>query len=99
MMILNVAVPYTFFSKKLRSNLTWLFIASVLVNIGIWFERFVIVVVSFSHNFLLSSWGLYALWITHPRPEKAAWLNVPFMAARDLALAAGMLIVSGGAAA
>jgi len=60
MMILNVAVPYTFFSKKLRANLTWLFIASILVNIGMWFERFVIIVASLSHDYLPSSWGLYA---------------------------------------
>lgn len=60
MVIFNVAVPMTFFSKKLRSNLTWLLIAAILVNIGMWFERFVIIVTSTAHDFLPSSWGFYA---------------------------------------
>jgi molybdopterin-containing oxidoreductase family membrane subunit len=59
MIILNVAVPFTFFSKKLKTNMRWLFIAAILVNIGMWFERFIIIVTSLSHDFLPSSWGLY----------------------------------------
>jgi Ni/Fe-hydrogenase subunit HybB-like protein len=63
MILLNVGVPMTFFSRKLRKNLKWLFIAALLVNVGMWFERFVIIVVSLSHDFLPSSWGNYS-----PRP-------------------------------
>lgn len=60
MIVLNVFVPMTFFWKKLRTNLTYLLAASILVNIGMWIERFVIIVGSLSHDFLPSSWGLYA---------------------------------------
>jgi molybdopterin-containing oxidoreductase family membrane subunit len=60
MLILNIGVPMTFFSRKLRSNMRWLFVAAILVNIGMWFERFVIIVTSLSHDFLPSSFGLYA---------------------------------------
>lgn len=60
MLVFNVAVPMTFFFKKLRTNLSYLLVAAILVNIGMWLERFVIIVVSLSHDYLPSSWGLYA---------------------------------------
>lgn len=63
MILFNLGVPATFFFKKLRTNLSYLFVAAILVNIGMWLERFVIIVVSLSHDYLPSSWGLYA-----PRP-------------------------------
>jgi Ni/Fe-hydrogenase subunit HybB-like protein len=63
MLTFNVAVPMTFFWKKLRTNWTWLLIAAIFVNIGMWLERFVIIVASLAHDYLPSSWGLYA-----PRP-------------------------------
>jgi molybdopterin-containing oxidoreductase family membrane subunit len=59
MVIFNLAVPATFFFKKLRTNLAYLFVASILINIGMWLERFVIIVVSLGHGFLPSSWGMY----------------------------------------
>ena len=55
----NVFVPMTFFSKRLRISIPWLLTVAILVNIGMWFERFVIIVTSLSHGFLPSSWGLY----------------------------------------
>jgi len=69
MIFLNVAVPMTFFVKKLRTNLKYLLIAAILVNIGMWIERFVIIVVSLSHDYLPTSWGDYAprfveVWVT-----------------------------------
>ncbi len=60
MIVFNVLVPMTFFWKQLRTNWTWLVVAAVLVNIGMWLERFVIIVGSLSHDYLPSSWGLYA---------------------------------------
>lgn len=60
MMVLNIGVPMTFFVKKLRTNLTYLLVAAILVNIGMWIERFVIIVGSLSHDYLPSSWGIYA---------------------------------------
>ncbi|MEM5786794.1 MAG: NrfD/PsrC family molybdoenzyme membrane anchor subunit [Syntrophobacteraceae bacterium] len=62
MVILNTAVPLVFFAKKLRTNLPTLFTVGVLVNIGMWFERFVIILGSQAHEFDPYSWGIY----THP---------------------------------
>ena len=60
MVIFNVVVPMSFFWKKARTSLAWLAAAAILVNIGMWLERFVIIVTSLSHGHLPSSWGLYA---------------------------------------
>ncbi len=55
----NVLIPQLFWSKKLRTNLAVLFTVSVLVNVGMWFERFVIIVTSLHRDFLPSSWGMF----------------------------------------
>lgn len=55
----NVIVPQLFWSKKLRTSIPVMFIASIFVNIGMWFERFVIVVSSLANDFLPSSWDYY----------------------------------------
>ncbi|MBK6848190.1 MAG: polysulfide reductase NrfD [Proteobacteria bacterium] len=60
MVTCNVIVPQTFWFKRLRRSLLWLFIASILVNIGMWFERFVITVTSLHRDFLPSSWDYYS---------------------------------------
>ena len=54
----NVIVPQFFWSKRLRTNIAFMFIASILINIGMWFERFVIVV-TLSRDYLPSAWGYY----------------------------------------
>ena len=54
----NVIVPQFFWSKRLRTNIVFMFIASILINIGMWFERFVIVV-TLSRDYLPSAWGYY----------------------------------------
>jgi len=53
----NVLVPQIFWSKKMRTNLWVLMIVSILVNVGMWFERFVIIVTSLSRDFLPAAWG------------------------------------------
>jgi molybdopterin-containing oxidoreductase family membrane subunit len=60
MMGCNVLLPQLFWSKKIRNNLLIVFIASILVNIGMWFERFVIIVISLHRDFLPSNWGYFA---------------------------------------
>jgi len=55
----NVISPQFFWSAKLRTNLWVVFILSIFVNIGMWFERFVIVVTSLSNDFLPSSWDYF----------------------------------------
>jgi len=55
----NVITPQFFWFKAVREN-TWLvFILSLFVNVGMWFERFVIIVTSLARDFLPSSWGYY----------------------------------------
>ncbi|HYE31177.1 MAG TPA: hydrogenase, partial [Methylomirabilota bacterium] len=56
----NVVVPQLFWFKSMRRNILVVFIASILVNIGMWFERFVIVVISLHRDYLPSSWAYYA---------------------------------------
>ncbi len=60
MIACNVISPHVFWSKKLRRNVGFTFFISIVVNIGMWFERFVITVTSLSTDFLPSSWGYYS---------------------------------------
>jgi molybdopterin-containing oxidoreductase family membrane subunit len=55
----NVLSPQVFWFKKLRRNILLTFFMSVLINIGMWFERFVIIVTSIYRDFLPSSWSTY----------------------------------------
>ncbi len=55
----NVFVPQLFWWKSLRRHPVVLFVVSVLVNVGMYFERYVIVVTSLHRDFLPSSWGMY----------------------------------------
>jgi molybdopterin-containing oxidoreductase family membrane subunit len=56
----NCVVVQTFWSRKLRTNVTWLWVASIFVNIGMWLERFVIVVISLHRDFIPAKWTNYA---------------------------------------
>ena len=49
----------TLWSRKLRTSIPFMFFISIVVNTGMWFERFVIVVTSLYRDFLPSSWGTY----------------------------------------
>jgi molybdopterin-containing oxidoreductase family membrane subunit len=60
MFLCNVISPQFFWSKKMRTSITASFILSIIVNIGMWFERFVITVTSLAQDFLPSSWGYYS---------------------------------------
>jgi len=55
----NVISPQIFWFKKLRTSIPVMFIVSIFVNIGMWFERFVIIVTSLHRDFLPSSWFYY----------------------------------------
>ena len=59
MLTCNVLVPQLLWFKKLRHNLVVLFIVSLLINIGMWIERLVIVITATAHGFMPSSWGFY----------------------------------------
>ncbi len=55
----NVFIPQIFWFKKMRRNIAVMFVVSLFVNIGMWFERYVIVVTSLHRDFLPSSWKYY----------------------------------------
>jgi molybdopterin-containing oxidoreductase family membrane subunit len=59
MMTCNVISPQLFWFRKLRRNVTFTFVMSIIVNIGMWFERFVIIVSSLYRDYLPSSWSIY----------------------------------------
>jgi Ni/Fe-hydrogenase subunit HybB-like protein len=60
MMVCNVVSPQLFWFKKLRRNIPFTFIMSIVVNIGMWFERFVIIVTSLYRDYLPGSWTYYS---------------------------------------
>ncbi len=60
MFIANAIVPQLFWFKKMRRNMWVVFTISIIINIGMWFERFNIVVTSLSRDYLPSSWASYS---------------------------------------
>ncbi len=60
MIICNAFIPQLFWIKKMRKNVWSLFIISLIINIGMWFERYNIVVGSLSKDFLPSNWASYS---------------------------------------
>lgn len=55
----NIAIPQSLWSKKVRRNPLILFLISLVVNTGMWLERFVIIVVSLHREYLPSKWDMY----------------------------------------
>jgi molybdopterin-containing oxidoreductase family membrane subunit len=60
MMTCNVISPQLFWSKAIRTNLMVSFLLSIVVNVGMWFERFVIIVTSLHRDYLPSSWAMFS---------------------------------------
>ncbi|MEZ4909918.1 MAG: NrfD/PsrC family molybdoenzyme membrane anchor subunit [Saprospiraceae bacterium] len=60
MMFCNVVAPQFFWKKSWRRNVTLTFFLSIVVNIGMWFERFVIIATTLARDYLPSSWSLYS---------------------------------------
>ncbi len=60
LILCNIAIPLTFlWSSKIRHNMLAMFLLSLVIQTGMWLERFVIVVTSLHHDFIPSSWGMY----------------------------------------
>jgi Ni/Fe-hydrogenase subunit HybB-like protein len=59
LLFFNIVLPQILWIKKFRTNPAWLFLISLDVLVGMWLERFIIVVVSLHRDFLTSSWGMY----------------------------------------
>jgi molybdopterin-containing oxidoreductase family membrane subunit len=55
----NIAIPQLLWIRQVRQNMMAVWILSIIINIGMWLERFVIVVTSLHRDFLPSSWGMY----------------------------------------
>ncbi|RPI26745.1 MAG: hydrogenase [Acidobacteria bacterium] len=59
LILCNILVPQLLWSRRVRDNVAVLFVIAVVVNIGMWLERYVIVVTSLHRDYLPSSWGMY----------------------------------------
>src|SRR2546423_963475 len=60
LILCNILLPQMLWSKKVRLNIPLLFVLSIVINIGMWLERYVIIVTSLYRDFLPSSWGAYS---------------------------------------
>ena len=56
----NVVTPQLFWFKRVRANTALVWVLSIFVNVGMWFERFVIICTSLARDFLPSSWSYYS---------------------------------------
>ena len=68
LLICNIFIPQLLWFRKMRTNPVWLFLISLVILVGMWLERFVIIVISLSRDFLTSSWGMYY-------PTKWDWMT------------------------
>jgi len=60
LILCNVVIPQALWLKRVRTSVPVLFIISLIVNVGMWLERFVIIVLSLHRDYLPSSWGMYS---------------------------------------
>ena len=60
LIICNILTPQLLWIRRMRTNVVVLFLMSIVVNIGMWLERFVIVVISLTRDFMPSAWGRYS---------------------------------------
>ncbi|MGB0036344.1 MAG: NrfD/PsrC family molybdoenzyme membrane anchor subunit [Candidatus Acidiferrales bacterium] len=59
LILCNIVIPQSLWFPRVRANVPALFVISLIVNVGMWLERFVIVAISLHRDFLPSSWGMY----------------------------------------
>ena len=59
LMLVNVLIPQALWSARVRRNLVALFLVALSINLGMWLERFVIVITSLHRDFVPSSWGMF----------------------------------------
>jgi len=59
LILCNLVLPQLLWMKRFRTNVIWLFLISLDILVGMWLERYVIIVVSLSRDFLPSAWGFY----------------------------------------
>jgi molybdopterin-containing oxidoreductase family membrane subunit len=61
MIVFNVVFPQLLWIKRLRTNLPFLFGLCFFINLGMWFERYVIIITSHSREYIPGTWGLYII--------------------------------------
>ncbi|MBI2816894.1 MAG: polysulfide reductase NrfD [Acidobacteria bacterium] len=59
LILCNIIIPQFLWIKRLRTNIPVLFVISLIINVGMWLERFVIIVTSLHRDFMPSSWGMF----------------------------------------
>ncbi len=59
LLLCNIVIPQVLWIRKLRTSPVWLFAISGVILVGMWLERFIIIVVSLHRDFLNSAWGMY----------------------------------------
>jgi Ni/Fe-hydrogenase subunit HybB-like protein len=59
LLLCNLFIPQVLWIRKMRTSPVWLFLISFVILVGMWLERFVIVVISLTRDFVPSSWGMY----------------------------------------
>jgi molybdopterin-containing oxidoreductase family membrane subunit len=82
MVICNAFIPQLFWFKKVRKSLVAAFIISIFINIGMWYERFNIIITSLTKDYLPSSWTTY----------EPTWVEVGFYIGTLGMFAAGVLL-------
>jgi len=60
LILCNILTPQLLWIRKVRTNVAALFVMSLVINLGMWLERFVIVVISLTRDFMPSAWGRYS---------------------------------------
>jgi len=60
LILCNILTPQLLWIRKVRTNVPMLFVMSLIINLGMWLERFVIVVISLTRDFMPSAWGRYS---------------------------------------
>jgi len=60
LILCNIVTPQLLWFQKVRTNVPLLFVMSLIINLGMWLERFVIVVISLTRDFMPSAWGRYS---------------------------------------
>ncbi|MFP6628470.1 MAG: NrfD/PsrC family molybdoenzyme membrane anchor subunit [Myxococcota bacterium] len=77
----NVIFPQLLWIKKFRTKVPFIFVLAVLINIGMWFERYVIIITSLSRDFIPGAWGLYipSVWELSILVGSFCWFSMFFL--------------------
>ena len=90
MILCNAVFPQLLWFKRLRTSVPFLFVLSVLINVGMWMERYVIIITGLSREYAPAVWGIYT-----PGPPELAIVAGSFGFFAMLFLIAFLLIVPG----